>query len=106
MIEPLAAWTPTIGIAAVEVYAGDLIPEWNGNLLVTSLKTGNLIRLVLSDDGRGVVAQETIVDGEYGRLRDVLVGPAGEIYLATSNRDGRGRPAENDDRILRLVPQR
>jgi glucose/arabinose dehydrogenase len=42
--------------------------------------------------------------GAYGRLRDVVVGPDGALYIATSNRNGRGSPATDDDRILRLVP--
>lgn len=105
VIEPLESWTPTVGIAGLAVYRGDLIPEWRGNLLVVSLRGGGLYRLTLSPDGRQIVDQETIIRGQYGRLRDVLVGPEGEIYLATSNRDGRGRPAANDDRILRLTPE-
>ena len=40
--------------------------------------------------------------GSFGRLRDVIEGPDGALYVATSNRDGRGSPASNDDRILRL----
>jgi glucose/arabinose dehydrogenase len=42
-------------------------------------------------------------NGEYGRLRDVLVGTDGEVYIATSNRDRCGDPTANDDRILRLT---
>ncbi|MBI2072211.1 MAG: PQQ-dependent sugar dehydrogenase, partial [Gemmatimonadetes bacterium] len=47
-------------------------------------------------------AVERLHAGEFGRIRDVLVGPDGAIYLATSNRDGRGSPAADDDRILRI----
>ncbi len=42
--------------------------------------------------------------GECGRLRDVVVGPDGFIYIATNNRDGRGRPAPADDLIIRIDP--
>ncbi len=105
VVESLDAWTPTVGISGLDVYEGDLIPEWRGSLLVTSLRGGGLYRLTLSSDGREVTDRETIIRGQYGRLRDVMVGPEGEIYLATSNRDGRGRPAEDDDRILRLTPE-
>jgi len=42
---------------------------------------------------------------DYGRIRDVAEGPDGYIYFSTSNRDGRGKPTEDDDRIMRLVPQ-
>jgi len=42
---------------------------------------------------------------EYGRIRDVAEGPDGYLYFSTSNRDGRGKPTEDDDRIMRLVAQ-
>lgn len=42
--------------------------------------------------------------GELGRIRAVRIGPDGQLYFATSNRDGRGRPAERDDRIFRIDP--
>ncbi len=102
--EPLSAWTPTIGICGLAVYDADLFPGWKGSLLVTALRGAALWRLTLSDDGTEVVSREALFRGEYGRLRDVLVGPGGEVYLATSNHDARGRPAPDDDRILRLTP--
>ena len=43
--------------------------------------------------------------GAYGRIRTVRVGPDGFLYLTTSNRDGRGEPAAEDDRILRIDPK-
>lgn len=104
VVEPLAEWTPTVGVSGLAVYTSDRIPAWTGSLLVTSLTGGTLFRLRLSDDGRSVVEREALYRGEFGRLRDVLVAPDGLVYLATSNRDGRGRPAETDDRILRIRP--
>lgn len=41
--------------------------------------------------------------GEYGRLRTVVATPEGDLWMTTSNRDGRGQPAEEDDRILLLT---
>lgn len=104
VFEPLVEWTPTVAVAGLAVYVSDRIPEWTGSLLVTSLAGRTLYRLVLSGDGTSVVEREALYRDEFGRLRDVLVSPDGLVYLATSNRDGRGRPVEADDRILRIRP--
>ena len=47
--------------------------------------------------------QAQLIAGQYGRLRALANGPDGALYAASSNRDGRGRPAAEDDRILRLT---
>ena len=52
-----------------------------------------------------LVRTEVFIDGTYGRLRDVIQGSDGFLYLATSNRDGRGEPGADDDRVLRLMPR-
>lgn len=104
VVEPLTEYTPTIGISGLAVYESDRIPGWRGSLLYTSLAGEKLLRLVLSADGRSARDQEQILDRQYGRLRDVVVAPDGTLYIATSNRDGRGRPAREDDRIIRITP--
>lgn len=48
---------------------------------------------------------ETLFKGEYGRIRDVVLGPDNLLYITTSNRDGRGQPKANDDKIIRLDPR-
>ncbi|WP_353816111.1 PQQ-dependent sugar dehydrogenase [Agromyces sp. SYSU T00266] len=40
--------------------------------------------------------------GEFGRLRDVVPGPDGELWALTNNTDGRGSPRDGDDRLLRV----
>ena len=105
VVEPLAAWTPTIAPCGADFYDADLVPEWRGSLLFTTLRGQALYRLALSADATQVLETERLLMGRYGRLRDVLVGPRGEIYLATSNRDGRGSPAADDDRIIRIDSQ-
>ncbi len=105
IIEPMAAWTPTVAPSGADIYSGDLIPGWRGSLLFTTLRGQALFRLQFSPDGNRVVRQEVHFKGKFGRLRDVLVGPQGELYLATSNQDGRGSPTPQDDRILRLRPR-
>ena len=103
--EPVATWTPTVAPCGADFYNADLIPGWKGSFLFTTLRGESLVRLTLSPDGSRAVDEELLFEGEFGRLRDVLVGPNGQIYLATSNRDGRGTPAPDDDRILRIEPE-
>lgn len=104
VVEPLARWTPTIAPSGVDLYTSTRIEGWRGSLLFTTLKGQAVYRLTLSPDGRRVVAEERLFHGTFGRLRDVLVAPDGVVYLATSNRDGRGSPGPNDDRIIRIRP--
>lgn len=105
VMEPLAQWTPTIAPAGLAYYDGTLIPGWRGSLLFTTLKGQSLVRLELSADGRSVTREERVIEGSFGRLRDVLVAPDGRVYLGTSNRDGRGSPFSGDDRIIRIRPR-
>ena len=105
VVEPLAMWTPTIAPSGLDYYNGTLFSGWRGSLLFTSLKGEALNRMQLSADGRSVVSQQRLLEGSYGRLRDVLVAPDGSVYLATSNKDGRGSPVSGDDRILRVRPR-
>ena len=98
---PLLEYTPACAPASGMFYSGDVIPEFKGNFFFGCLGGERLIRVAL--DGRRVVTQEDLVN-KYGRIRDVAEGPDGFVYFSTSNRDGRGRPTEDDDRIIRLVP--
>ncbi|HVF32299.1 MAG TPA: PQQ-dependent sugar dehydrogenase [Acidimicrobiales bacterium] len=99
----ISNYTPTIAPAGCVVYEADAIPQWKGSLLFTTLKGNDLRRLTFAADGT-VADEEVLYDGEFGRLRDVAVGPDGAVYLATSNKDTRGNPRSGDDRIVRIGP--
>ena len=75
---------------------------WSGDYLFANLLGEQLRRLRF--EGSRITADEPLLDGEFGRLRTVVEGPDGAIYVLTSNRDGRGDPAGDDDRILRITP--
>ena len=66
--------------------------SWGG-LIGRALAGGVLLRITLTADGRRAQSVERLYPGRFGRIRDVLVGPDGAVYIATSNRDGRGSPA-------------
>ncbi|HCE30593.1 MAG: Quinoprotein glucose dehydrogenase [Candidatus Daviesbacteria bacterium GW2011_GWB1_39_5] len=54
----------------------------------------------------GNMSPEEHFKGEFGRIRDVILGPDNMFYIATSNQDGRGLPKDTDDRIIKLNPQK
>jgi glucose/arabinose dehydrogenase len=73
------------------------------HLYMAHLRGQRLLRVRVGS-GDQVAEATALLEGTYGRLRDVVTGPDGALYVATSNRDGRGRAAAADDRILRVVP--
>ena len=79
----------------------------DGSLYLAGLRGQRLWRIELSgegtDDPRARDARDFFV-GDYGRLRGVAVAPDGMLWVTTSNRDGRGEPAADDDRILVVDP--
>jgi len=100
---PLLEYTPACAPASGAFYRGSVFPQFKGNFFFGCLRGERLIRVTM--DGRRVVNQEDLIKN-YGRIRDVSEGPDGYLYFSTSNRDGRGKPATDDDRILRLVPEK
>jgi glucose/arabinose dehydrogenase len=104
MESPLLEYTPACAPASGMFYRGAQFPLFRGNFFFGCLRGVRLIRVML--DGRRVVRQENLLEGKYGRIRDVAEGPDGYLYFSTSNRDGRGSPAADDDRIIRLVPNK
>ncbi|MBI2846838.1 MAG: PQQ-dependent sugar dehydrogenase [Chloroflexi bacterium] len=80
--------------------------HWAGSLLFAGLRGQALYRLTLDpSDPRRVLVFDRLFEKQFGRLRDVAQGPDGAIYILTSNRDGRGSPAEDDDRVLKVTLQ-
>jgi mono/diheme cytochrome c family protein len=105
VMEPLRAWTPVVAPAGMDYYASDAIPEWKNSILLTTLKTESLRVLKLNGTGDKVLSESIYLDHQFGRLRDLCVSPAGDVYVATSNRDwnpGEGYPKKGDDRIVRI----
>jgi glucose/arabinose dehydrogenase len=98
---PLLEYTPACAPGSGHFYRGSAFPKFRNNFFFGCLRGERMIHVVL--DGRSVVSQENLLEGQYGRIREVVEGPDGAIYFSTSNRDGRGRPVADDDRILRLV---
>jgi glucose/arabinose dehydrogenase len=86
MAQPIHYWVPSIAPSGMAFYDGDAFPNWRGDLFVGALRSELLVRLEL--DGENVVAEERLLEGTIGRIRDVEVGPDGCLYLLTDEPDG------------------
>lgn len=91
-------WAPS----GSSFYHGDKISDWKNKFLVATLRGQHLEVLGLDIKEGKVVSSESVFQDKYGRLRDIEESPDGYLYVLTSNRDGRGSPAADDDRILRI----
>lgn len=103
-VDPILCWPEVTMAPGGIAFLGE-------ELFVATLRGQSLLRIGLARDGGAwrVTAVERwfAASGEssvYGRLRDVVPGPDGALYVLTSNRDGRGSPRAGDDRILRVAP--
>jgi len=77
---------------------------WAGSLLFTGLRGEALYRVTFDrTDPRKVLNFERLFSRQFGRLRDIVEGPDGVLYVLTNNRDGRGSPTADDDRVLRVI---
>jgi len=97
MTDPITFFNPSIGPAGITFYTGDRYPGWKGNLFITGMVGEKLIRMEIK--GRQIAAQETLIQG-YGRIRDVVQGPDGLLYLLLQNMNGDPKGGS----IVRLVP--
>jgi glucose/arabinose dehydrogenase len=77
------------------VYSGKLFPEWKGNVLVGGLSSRALVRLVL--EGDRVVGEERLLTDLEARIREVVEGPDGALYLLTDASNGK---------LLQVTPRR
>lgn len=93
--QPIVTWTPEEASPSGAAIVGD-------TLYVAALRGQRLWRVPL--DGRGGAGDPSVALDGFGRLRSVELAPDGSLWLMTSNTDGRGEPAPNDDRILRVRP--
>jgi len=90
MAQPASQWTPSIAVCGLDVYTGDLFPEWSGRLMAGSLRN-QTVRLI---DVKGdKYIGEFILIKDEGRVRDVTTGPDGAIYVALPKRIVRLSPA-------------
>jgi len=90
-VDPLVSW-PTADASPSGLAVTD------EGVYVAALRGEALLRVPLAADGVG--QPQALLDGELGRLRAVVVGADGDLYVLTNNSDGRGEPRDGDDRLV------
>ncbi len=95
MEQPLFYWDPSIAPSGGVIYTGDKFPAWRGSLITGALAGSLVARLELK--GGQITGETRYLEGYGKRIRDVVQGPDGYLYLLTDEPDGA---------LLRLVPGR
>jgi glucose/arabinose dehydrogenase len=90
---PAFRWLPSIGACGLDLIDGAAFPKWKGDMVAGGLSGQNVDRLRLVD-GK-LVEREELIQG-MGRVRDVMTGPEGAIYIVFNE----------PDKVVRLVPTR
>jgi glucose/arabinose dehydrogenase len=103
LVTPRLTWTKAVPPGGAALYTSDEIPEWKGSLLIGVLGATHLHRVVFSADAK-VASHEVYFSGTFGRLREVVMGPDGHLYVTTSNCDGRGSCGADKDAVLKVLP--
>lgn len=98
--DPVLCYDPAIEPGGIAIYDGGLLRDAGGKMVMATLRASNLYAVDLRDPG--LQNQDIILSGA-GRIRDVAQAPDGSVYVLTSNTDGKGFPADDDDRLLRVV---
>ena len=83
--QPVVDFTPAPALSSFVFYQGGMFPEWNGDIIVGTLRASDLLRMRVTD--QQLVHQETLLE-DVVRFRDIEVGPAGEIYLLLEHDSG------------------
>ena len=93
MQQPVHYWTPSIAPSGMTFYHGKKFPAWRNSLFIGSLKFQELVRLELKNGV--VVTEEKLLSQQYGRIRDVRVGPDDALYVLTDAKNGK---------LLKIMP--
>lgn len=86
MEDPVLTWAPSINPGNLLFYYGKKFPAWKGNLLMATM-TRSVLRATFDAKGQPI-AQERMLQDLKQRLRDIRMGPDGDLYLLTDEKDG------------------
>jgi len=96
--DAILCYDPSIEPGGILFYSGDAL-NFESSFIMASMRAANLYQL---DFEEGLSSQKSILSG-IGRVRDVVEGQDGSLYVITSNTDGKGFPDSMDDKLLRIL---
>jgi len=96
--DAILCYDPSIEPGGILYYSGDSL-DFESSFIMASMRSANLYQL---DFDEGLSSQKSILSG-IGRVRDVVEGQDGSLYVITSNTDGKGFPDSMDDKLLRIL---
>lgn len=109
LVSPVLTWKEATPPGGGSVYRGNSISAWQGAFVIGTLRSEHLhvVHFEAQSSGPKMQRHEVYLSGDksYGRLRDVVMGPDGHLYITTSNCDGRGDCGSDKDLILRISGQ-
>jgi len=94
----ILCYDPSIEPGGILFYSGDKL-DFEFPFIMASMRSANLYQV---DFEQGLSSQKSILSG-IGRVRDVVEGNDGSLYVITSNTDGKGFPDRMDDKLLRIL---
>lgn len=93
--QPVYYWDPVIAPGGITFYTGDLFPAWKKSLFIGGMGSKQLTRLTI--EGEKVTGEERLLTELKERIRDVVQGPEGALYLLLDSKQGK---------LLKLVPKK
>jgi glucose/arabinose dehydrogenase len=96
MEPPITFFAPAIAPSGASFYRGTRFPAFVNNLFAATLRGSHIRRFRIDPlSPRRIAADERLLDGVFGRIRDVVSGPDGYLYFVTNT---------GTDRVMRIVP--
>jgi glucose/arabinose dehydrogenase len=96
MEQPVYYWDPNIAPSGMTFYTGSAFPAWRGSVFIGGLGSNALVRLTV--DGEKVTGEERLLQENKERIRDVVQGPDGALYMLTDNK--------TMSRLFKIVPKK
>ena len=103
--QPLYYWFPSVAVSGLMMYTGDLFPQWQGDIFIGTMSPTEgkyLVRLEM--DGERIVSEEHLLVDRDRRVRDMVQGADGALYVLTDSEDNDDLDRHFPGEVLRLAP--